>query len=350
MNLPVQGVSNLKEIDPLSHMTRFMEIFNCPRCKGDLNTKSSKIICLQCSHPYPIEGEIPLLYTPNEWNPSRNDVTDTIRAFYEETPFPNYDGIEDVGDLIEVSRKGIFARLLNEQMPYNSRVLEIGCGTGQLSNYLSVAHRFVFGADLCLNSLKLAQRFKKQHQLDRVGFYQINLFNPPFKEESFHFVISNGVLHHTSDPYLGFKSISRLVKKGGYILIGLYNRYGRIPTDVRRVLFRAFHNRFKRLDPRLSRKDISDLKKNTWFMDQYQNPHESKHTMEEVLRWFDDTGFEFMSSIPKLGFFEDFSENEQLFEPSTRGNWFTQLLAQLFLIITGNESGGFFLMIGKRIR
>ena len=104
------------------------------------------------------------------------------------------------------------ARLLDEQIPFGARVIECGCGTGQLTNFLSVANRTVVGADLCLNSLKLATAFKTQNELDRAHFLQMNLFRPCFKPASFDLVISNGVLHHTADPFLGLQSISRLVK------------------------------------------------------------------------------------------------------------------------------------------
>lgn len=325
-----------------------LDIFVCPACGADLKMGGNEVLCLQ-RHSFRIEDGIPLLFWPNEWNRSKKDVTLAVRAFYEKTPFPNYDGIENVGDLIEVSRRGIFARLLDEQIPFNVRILEIGCGTGQLSNFLSVAHRFVFGIDICLNSLKLAQNFKKRNHLERVGLYQMNLFRPAFREESFHFLICNGVLHHTSDPFLGFRTISKLVKKGGYVLIGLYNRFGRIATGIRQMIFKMLGNRFKQLDPRLRRKDLSDIKKLTWFLDQYNHPHESVHTVGEVLRWFDQTGFEFVNSVPKLKAFEGFSENEALFKSDSRGNRFDHLLMQIFLALTGSGNGGFFIMIGKKV-
>ncbi len=271
-----------------------------------------------------------------------------VKQFYEKTPFPNYEELENVGNLIQKAQRGVFARLLNEQIPFNIGVLEVGCGTGQLSNFLGVAHRIVFGIDLCLNSLRLGQEFKKKNDLERVGFYQMNLFRPIFREESFPLVICSGVLHHTSDPFTGFRSISRLVRKGGYILIGLYNRYGRITTDIRRMIFKIFNDRLRFLDPRLRCKDIGDLKKLTWFMDQYKNPHESKHTIGEVLRWFDETGFDFANSIPKSKAFEVFSENEKLFKLNPRGNWLDHFFVETHLLFTGSKEGGFFLMIGRR--
>lgn len=333
-------------------MTRQMidnfDIFVCPACKGNFEIVGDEIKCKQCHNLYQVEDDIPLLFWPNEWNSSRKDVTNVVKSFYEETPFPNYEDLESVGDLIQKAQKGIFARLLNEQTPFNVRVLEVGCGTGQLSNFLSTSQRFVFGTDICLNSLKLGQEFKIRNSLERVGFYQMNLFRPIFREESFSLVICNGVLHHTSDPFAGFQSISRLVKKGGYILVGLYNRYGRIATDIRRVIFKILHDRFKFLDPRLKDKDIGDLKKLTWFMDQYKNPHESKHTIGEVLTWFEQTGFDFVNSIPKSKAFETFSEKERLFKQNSRGNWLDHFIVQTCLSFTGGREGGFFVMIGRR--
>ncbi len=117
-------------------------------------------------------------------------------------------------------------------------MLEVGCGTGQLTNFLGISCRRVIGADLCLNSLRLGERFRREHDLDRVQFVQMNLFRPCFKPEQFDVILCNGVLHHTSDPYGGFRGLLPLLKPGGHIVIGLYNRYGRLMTDTRRRIFR----------------------------------------------------------------------------------------------------------------
>ena len=54
-------------------------------------------------------------------------------------------------DLVKKSEMGYYAKFLNDQIPFNVNVLEVGCGTGQLSNYLGLASRNVFGTDMCLN-------------------------------------------------------------------------------------------------------------------------------------------------------------------------------------------------------
>src|SRR5690606_13521757 len=141
------------------------------------------------------------------------------------------------------------------QPPPRARILEVGCGTGQLGNFLGMTWgRTVFSADLCLNSLRLANTFRRQQAIEGVAFLQMNLFKPVFKPNSFDFVICTGVLHHTGDPYRGFQTISELVKPGGYILIGLYNKIGRLTTDARRLIFRLSGDRFTFLDSRLREK------------------------------------------------------------------------------------------------
>ena len=231
--------------------THDYSFFQCPGCGGDLQPAPESVRCTACGHSFPMTDGIPELYWANDWDEDKSDVTQDVREFYEDAPFPNYDDLESVDSLARKAGEGLFARLLDEQVPPGARVIECGCGTGQLSIYLSIHNREVVGADLCMNSLRLGQEFAQTHDLDRVRFTQMNLFRPPFQSESFHLVISNGVLHHTSDPKGGFQSISRLVKPGGFILIGLYHYWGRLITDTRRQIFKYSGDRFKSLDPNL---------------------------------------------------------------------------------------------------
>lgn len=330
----------------LGHMSAHLEIFCCPSCKGELDITESRIRCLSCNGFYNIEGGIPLLFWPNEWDNTKNDVTEIVRSFYESSPFPDYEELENISALISKAQNTFFANLLNQQVPFNIRVLEVGCGTGQMSNFLAVAKRYVFATDICLNSLKLGEDFRRKNNLENVGFYQMNLFKPIFKDESFPIVICNGVLHHTGDPFGGFKSIARLVKKRGYILVGLYNKYGRLITDLRRMIFKVTGDRFKFLDPRL--RDRGERKRESWFLDQYKNPHESKHTIGEVLRWFDETGFDFIYGIPNPKAFEGFKLNDNIFKPHSRGGRFDHFITQLQLFLNGSKEGGFFIMIGRK--
>ncbi len=329
-------------------LQRHLPILCCPCCGGDLTLGDADLGCASCARRFPLAEDIPLLFAPNEWDASRDDVTDSMRAFYEETPFPNYDEFDSVASLLRKARQGMFAKLLDDQLPPGALVLECGCGTGQLSNFLSVANRTVFGADLCLNSLRLGHDFKRSNRLRGVQFLQMTLFRPAFKPGSFDLVVANGVLHHTSDPFLAFQTISKLVKPRGHLLVGLYHRYGRLITDFRRNLFNWTGNRFTFLDPNLRKGGFRSAKWKAWFMDQYKNPHESKHTIGEVIGWLDAIGFRFVRSLPRSKPFQPLLEDERLFEPEAPGNWIERTMVELGMIQSGSREGGFFVVIGQR--
>jgi SAM-dependent methyltransferase len=85
--------------------------------------------------------------------------------------FPNYDGLETYGDLIDKSSKqSHLAAILDKHIAYNSTVLEVGCGTGQLSLFLKRFSRLIFGIDLSIPSLKLAEDFRLRNDIDNVFF------------------------------------------------------------------------------------------------------------------------------------------------------------------------------------
>jgi uncharacterized protein YbaR (Trm112 family) len=159
-----------------------LDVFQCPYCRGALTLEAS-IHCVACGHAFPIENGIPRLYAPDDPESSDEKLTERVRTFYEETPFPNYEDFESIQDLVNKAEKGLFARMLNDQIPFNSMTLEVGCGTGQLTNYLGIGRRTMFGVDMTLNSLELANEFRLKNELRNVGFYQMNLYRPIFRDE-----------------------------------------------------------------------------------------------------------------------------------------------------------------------
>ncbi len=314
---------------------------------GQLDRVESMLVGRICGHRFPITDGIPQLFWPHDTVGDPGDVTERVKAFYEVTPFPNYDDCDSVRSLIEKSRRGLYARALDGAIPYNSSVLEVGCGTGQLSNFLGISCRRVVGADLCLNSLRLAENFRQEQNLDRVRFVQTNLFRLPFQPEQFDVILCNGVLHHTSDPRLGFEGLLPLLKPGGHIIIGLYNTYGRLMTDLRRTIFRLTNGAAKWIDPYLRSAPISQAKRRAWFADQYLHPHESKHTIGEVLQWFEESGLMFVRGVPSVTDREEDLEGTGLFAPSGSGTKWNHFCVQTKQTVAGSREGGFFIMIGK---
>ena len=95
----------------------------------------------------------------------------------------------------------------------------------------------VVAFDPTLESLHLGNNFAKKSGISNCLFVNGDLFSNPFKEEYFDLVWSSGVLHHTENPKKGFEIITTWLKPEGYIIIGLYNFYGRMRTIFRQKLF-----------------------------------------------------------------------------------------------------------------
>jgi len=324
------------------------DLLASPCCGVAFEWGQAQLGCGACGRRFAIEEGIPRLFWPHDSHGQGEDVTEQVKAFYEETPFPNYQDHESLRSLIDKSRRGGYAHDLHRAVSFNRTVLEVGCGTGQLSNFLGVGCRRVVGTDLCLNSLRLGETFRSEHALERTAFLQMNLFRPSFLPESFDVVLCNGVLHHTSDPRGGFEGLVPLLKPGGTIVIGLYNRWGRAMTDLRRVLFRLTGGRLRRLDPYLRDSRLSEDKERAWFADQYRHPHESKHTTSEVLGWFRACGIEFVRAVPSVTLENAAQAGEGLFDPEPAGTAFERRLAEWAQVSSGNREGGFFLMIGRK--
>jgi SAM-dependent methyltransferase len=183
----------------------------------------------------------------------------------------------------------------------------------------------------------------------------MNLFRPALARESFDVVLCNGVLHHTSEPYEGFQGLIPLVKPGGFFVLGLYNRFGRLLTDARRAFFRVTKNRYRWVDPIHRAMGPSNLaaledKRRAWFADQYCHPHESKHSFGEVLQWFDKNDIEFIRGVPSVTPRTESIEDACLFDPRPRGNALHHFLAQMREVVAGSREGGFFVMIGRKSR
>ncbi|SRR5216684_3348690 len=336
---------------PQSLVSRYLEVMACPVCRASFNFDGQRLACTSCRKVFSTDSEsgVPMLFAPHDPEQQKGDVTDVVKAFYEENPFPNYDDIDSEQTLMEKAKKGIIARLLNEQIPQGAFVLEVGCGTGQLTNFLGMHYnRRVFGSDMCLHSLRLAQGFRDRCSIKNAGFVQMNLFRPAFREEAFDLVISMGVLHHTADPLAAFKSIARLVKPGSFIIIGLYNKIGRLTTDFKRFLFRVSADKLAFLDAHMRSKQYNKDRKRAWFQDQYKHPHESKHTYSEVVDWFESNGFEYIFSIPKIepG---PFTDEEKLFVPHDKGTKLTRLVAELGMLLTGGQDGALYMMVGRKL-
>ena len=88
-----------------------------------------------------------------------NLIPQIYKVIYNDVKFPNYDDTDDFGTLIDKVERSIFAKMLDNEIPMGATVLEAGCGTGQLSIFLSRYNRQVYGIDISKGSLVEAKKF-----------------------------------------------------------------------------------------------------------------------------------------------------------------------------------------------
>jgi 2-polyprenyl-3-methyl-5-hydroxy-6-metoxy-1,4-benzoquinol methylase len=311
------------------------ELIACPRCAGELR----RLRCGSCGVQFAAPGGIPDLRLPTDAR------TEAVREFYARAPFPGYPPRDSLLALRARARRSAFARGLDEAIPGDARVLELGCGTGQLSLFLASADRRVVGADLARPPLELAQAAAERYGVPNVQFVETDLRTPGLRRGAFDVVICSGVLHHTPDPRAAFAAVARLARPGGVVAIGVYNAYARVPLRLRRSLARLTGFRFIPWDPVLHDRRAEPARREAWLRDQYQHVEEHRHTLGEVQRWFRENGIEYLRALPSALLAVD---EPDLFAQSADDWALEGLIAQLTWMRSLGGEGGLFVAIGSR--
>jgi len=139
--------------------------------------------------------------------------------------------LHDEGHQTEFSQQDFEKKFgLTEAEVSGKLVLDAGCGTGRLSEMLAKWGAYVVAVDLS-TSVDIAHRHLAG--FERIAVFQGDIGNLPFRPESFDFVISSGVLHHTPDTRVYAERLVHFVKPGGEFAIWVYGpRFKRRKTWI----------------------------------------------------------------------------------------------------------------------
>lgn len=117
------------------------------------------------------------------------------------------------------------------------RILEVGAGTGRNSIKLSEKGAHLTVLDYAENALnKVSQALENSDT-------SVNLVRGdgavlPFEDESFDIVFHQGLLEHFHDPQPLLRENVRVLKKGGYLLIDVPQKY-HVYTIIKHILIRV---------------------------------------------------------------------------------------------------------------
>lgn len=188
------------------------------------------------------------------------------------------------------------------------RILDAGCGNGQLTEALAAFGATVVGLDYS------SSVFEAEHRRTRpnVHFLQGDLQQIPFSPGSFDLVISNGVIHHTPDAHRCFGELARSVKDNGRLYVWLYKRpdkglrrtvlypaldfsravVSRLPGPLQSFVVRAYaHGLLARHSVRRKHKDLNYAELVVEAYDLLTPRWRTYHTPVELSGWFHEHGF-----------------------------------------------------------
>ena len=219
----------------------------CLNCKSSLNIKiflkeNEEILdgvlnCKKCSKEYFIINGVPRMISLEFENnllrkykhffkrynlefqdfeeKKQSDVIKTVNSFgYEWKIFQKlYSIYEDQFlDWIYPVKKELFK---------NKLVLDAGCGTGRHTYFSAKYGAKTIGIDLS-EAVDIA--FKNTGNLKNVNIIQADIYNAPFREKTFDYIYSIGVLHHLPNPQKGFDCLVNLLKNNKYISVWVYGK------------------------------------------------------------------------------------------------------------------------------
>jgi len=226
-----------------------------------------------------------------------------VKEFYNKYPFPSrgllfgYRIEKHADKVIKASGKKAkdFAGL---------KVLEIGCGTGEIGCSLAFNGAVVTEVDFCGESIKRAKQLAKKHDLDNIKFIELDLFELKEKlKEKFDLVTIIGVAHHTRAPKKAFQTATQFVKDEGLVLLGLYNETSRIETTKKRKELNEKAGADLKKKMELVEKDFGrkpNEAEEIYLADKYCHPLEKTISLSRALKWFEAEGLELVGCDPKM--------------------------------------------------
>lgn len=253
---------------------------------------------------------------------ARSFANPRVLEFYRALPFNMAGSAETMAEQVRSYDPRDEYPPLRHVLAPGRRVLDIGCGAGWLSN--AIALRIgcaVTGIDFNAVAIEMARSTTRELGVS-VDFRieDLFLYRP---ERPFDVVVSLGVLHHTDNCHAALRYVfSRCVRPGGFALIGLYHEFGRRPflrhfLDLRtkcvgeEQLFQEFRRLF-------GAQGLDETHVRSWFRDQVLHPHETRHTLGELLPILRESGMRLLATslndFKPVASFEAVAEREPEWE------------------------------------
>jgi len=293
-----------------SFYNEVLDRLRCTACRNPLEPCGAGYRCPKCDESFPEQNAIAHFVNPQNY-------ADSFGFQWKRHARTQLDSAE----IRESERHFRVKTGLTPQELDGKLVLDVGCGMGRFAEVATRWGARVVGVDLSAAAEVAAKNLSDR---DFIAF-QADVFHLPFEVESFDCIYSVGVLHHTPDCEAAVKALPQFLKPNGVIAVWLYSGYNKWYrfTDIyrkytHRMSAPALHrllsvavpffyhlDRGLRVVPLLgkpaagllhhvfpvNRQDDSEARLLDTF-DWYSPRYQSKHTYEQVFRWFESSGLE----------------------------------------------------------
>lgn len=238
---------------------RLLEYLRCPKCRGRLELKKFSedtevregVLLCKCGMWYPVINYVPRILLA--------DLRGNYSIFEEKHSLPSLPSAAKESEESKIQVKQSFSDkwsaqpkfgLANEKVKIfydewfaskigvdgiegmksyftgKNIVLDAGTGLGpKVESMCKYGVKEVIGIDI---SESVVHAHENTKACPGAHIIQADIMNPPFKEEIFDFIISDGVLHHTPDTKKAFLSLVPFLRRNGDIAIHVYKKMGPI--------------------------------------------------------------------------------------------------------------------------
>ena len=186
-------------------------IFEQTSCNFDVSPLSEKIVvsyCNQCHHIFNKmnEGEILNLMKHYEFEYSPVGLNVIANAGYSPGSLNSY----------SIRMYDTMYAIFPEGLSKNVKILDVGCAAGGFLLYLrDKGFTNLYGIDFSDSYSKIFENEKT------IQYTKANVYSLPFESESFDVICLDQVLEHLDNPCFAIQEIERVLKKDGYICIGV---------------------------------------------------------------------------------------------------------------------------------
>ncbi len=269
-----------------------------------------------------------------------------VQHLYSCYVFPkrNAAGIDRINKMIykEFNQLGIPLTSLQ-----GKKILDVGCGTGELSCFLASFGAEVTGIDFSKPSLDYARQTARSKELTNISFIYGSITDFQFPKNNFDLILSHMVLHHTKNPEKAFSNMVQALKPGGNVVFKVFHFCGRLSPFGKSSLWQWWLVRFlgcwnaerrvaigRKLFYKEGDEKNYGLAKEQYLYDLFGVSIVHHHFWGELLRWMKKNDIQYVASSPSMefvNFVEPFLNGKQ--ESITRLGGFLRGLGQWVLTI-----------------